>query len=306
MSIINTIVTVFATITLFLFAVHKFARQIEHVAGDKFKSILATLTSTPARGVVLGTLFTVIIQSSTAAIVTTQSLVDAGLLSFASSLGIVFGANIGTTLTSQIIAFKLTFIAGYVVLAGFALDHLKTKYQKFGKSIFYFGLIFFCLSLISLYIEPLQSNPTIIDLLSHINSVYVAMLVGALVTVAFQSSSITSGVAIILASQGLLSFDQAFGIVLGANVGTTSTALIAMFVMGTGAKRTAVAHFLFNLIGVVIILPFLPSFSALIQSLGGGSAIQVANAHLIFNILSTIAFLIFLKPFSDLVVKLVR
>ncbi|MEK7536033.1 MAG: Na/Pi symporter [Patescibacteria group bacterium] len=306
MGIINTIVTVFATITLFLFAVHKFARSVEHAAGEKFKSILATLTSTPVRGVVLGTLFTALIQSSTATIVTTQSLVDAGLLSFTSSLGVVFGANIGTTLTSQLIAFKLTFIAGYVVLAGFLLDHLKIRYQKFGKAIFYFGLIFFCLSLISLYIEPLQTNPTILNLLSHIDSMYVAILVGALITIAFQSSSITSGLAIILAGQGLLTFDQALGIVLGANVGTTSTALIVMFVMGTGARRTAVAHFLFNLIGMIIILPFLSIFSDFVQSLGGSTALQVANAHFIFNILSTIIFLIFLKPFANLVTGLVR
>lgn len=306
MQIVNTLVTVFATLTLFLFAIHKFSKQVEHVAGDKFKSILQSLTSTPARGVILGALAAALIQSSTAVIVTTQSLVDAGLMTFVASLGVVFGANIGTTITSQLIAFNLTFVAGYIVLIGFAVDHIKSRFQRFGKVIFYFGLIFFCLSLMTLYLEPLKSNSAIIGFLSGLSNVYLAILVGAIFTTLFQSSALTSGLAVVLAVQGFLSFDQAFGIVLGANVGTTSTALIAMIVQGTAAKRTAVAHFLFNILGVIIILPFLHAFGQAVQFLGGSIGQQVANAHLIFNILSTLVFLVFLKPFAELVMKIVK
>src|SRR3989344_4741249 len=265
MEIVHALVTVFATITLFLFAIHKFSRQIERVAGDKFKSIIQSLTSTPLRGVLVGGLSTALVQSSTAIVVTTQSLVDAGVISFMASLGVVFGANIGTTITSQLIALNFTFIAGYVVLLGFILDHIKTRWQKFGKTVFYFGLIFFCLALISLYLEPLRTNPAVLNFFAGISNIYLAILVGAAVTALFQSSGIVSSLAVVLAAQGLLNFDQALGIVLGANIGTTSTALIAMFVMGTAAKRTAVAHLLFNLIGVLIFLPFLGPFGDFIK-----------------------------------------
>ncbi len=306
MDIIHVLSAVLASVFLFLFAITKFSSQMQMKAGDRFKEIIRSITSTPLRGAVAGTLTTSLIQSSTATTVLVVSLVNAGLLSFSQSLGVIFGANIGSTVTSQLIALNLSFIAPYIVIIGFALHYTRTKWSKWGKPIFYFGLIFFALAIVAQFVEPLQADPRIIALFSYISSLPIALAVGLLLTVFFQSSAITSGLSLVLVSQGLLSFDQAVGIMLGANIGTTSTALIASLAMDVMARRAAMAHFLFNLLGVLLIIPFLEPFNAAVAYFGGSLAQQVANMHVAFNVASAILFLLFIKPFEKLVVALVR
>ncbi|HRZ30124.1 MAG TPA: Na/Pi symporter, partial [Candidatus Paceibacterota bacterium] len=145
----------------------------------------------------------------------------------------------------------------------------------------------------------------VICLTFHSN-IFIAIVVGVLITVFFQSSTAVTGIVILLVAQGVLNFDQAFGIILGSNIGTTSTALIASSIMGKQARRTAVAHFLFNLVGVIIFLPFFDLFVSLVRYFGGSVTQEVANAHLLFNLVNTLVFLTVLKPFSRLISRLVQ
>jgi phosphate:Na+ symporter len=233
-------------------------------------------------------------------------LVDAGFVSFYHSLGVIFGANIGTTITSQLIALNVTSIAPYIILLGFFITYFGRKYQRWGKPIFYFGLVFFSLSLISLYIDPVKTNPATASLFASTSSLPIALLIGLLFTSIVQSSTVTSGLAVVLAGGGLLGIDQAFGIILGANLGTTITVILASLPLGKEAKRVAVGHFLFNLLGLVIILPFFDQFVIFAQSFSSNVPQQVATAHIIFNLTFAFLFLILIKPYSLFVKRLVR
>jgi len=305
MTIAQSIIGIITSLCVFVFALQKFSRQMQYAAGDRMRSILHSLTSTPLRGTFIGTLFTALIQSSTATTVITVGLVDAGLISFTSSLGVIFGANIGSTVTTQLIALNLAAIAPALLIIGFVLERLKVGWQKHGRAIFYFGLVFFSLAIMVMFIEPLRDNPALLALLGKISSTGIAILAGIVTTAVLQSSGVVSGLSIVLVSTGLLSFDQAIGIVLGANVGTTVTALIASIPLHTNARRAAVAHFLFNTLGLIIFLPFLGPVTELIKYIDGPTAQEVANLHVLFNVISVVVFLIFIKPFARLVELLV-
>lgn len=297
--------SIIAVIFVFLFAIEKFSRQLERLAGNRFKSIIQNITSTPVRGTIIGTLITVVLQSSTATTVLAVSLVQGGLMTFRQSLGVIFGANIGTTITTQLIAFQLLEVAPFILVLGYLLMKIKTKINHIGKPIFYFGLMFSTLFIISVLVEPLKNDPWVSSLLTNSANVYIALLVGMLITVVLQSSALISGVVVIMAGAGLVGFEQAFAVLLGANVGTTSTALIAAAVMNREAKKAAVAHFLFNVLGVVLILPFLKPVSVFILSLSDSPAMQVSLAHILFNVASAVLALVTIKWFEKLVVKVV-
>jgi phosphate:Na+ symporter len=208
-------------------------------------------------GVVIGAIFTAVIQSSSATSVITIGLVNAGVLSFKNSVGIIFGANIGTTVTAQLVAFKLTAFAPLFIVVGFALSLVRTRASIFGKSIFYFGFVFFSLNLISSSLQPLHNEPTLLEYLLRPQNPLLAVLAGCVFTALVQSSSVTTGLAIIFTQQGLLGLENAVPIIVGANIGTTATALIAMFNMDLAAKKTALSHFLFNVGGVLLFIPVL-------------------------------------------------
>ncbi len=290
-------VTVIALVLIFIFGINKFSGQIEQVAGSKFKILLKKLTKNPIVGTLTGTAITSIIQSSTATTVMTVGLVNAGIITFYESLSIIFGANIGTTITSQLIALNITAIAPFIIIFGFFLLKFGKKYNIYGKPVFYFGLVFFCISLITQIVAPLTSNPDILNAISKITNIPTAILVGIIITTVFQSSSVAGGLILALSISGFISLPQGIGLMLGTNIGTTSTALLAAIPMEIEAKKTALAHFLFNTMGVIIIYPFLPIFINLITKLGGNVTQQIANMHLLFNLLSTIIFLIFIKQF---------
>lgn len=297
---------VLALVLVFLFSIQKFSNQIKRIAGDKFRSTLDALTATPLKGFFAGTLFTALIQSSTATTVLVVSLVDAGVLTFYRSLGVIFGANVGTSLLTQLVAFNISNVAPIFIIVGFLVGYFGRGYKHLGKPIFYFGLVFLSLSLISSYVEPLRTNPEVLAFFESISNVYWAIIVGAIFTVVIQASTVTSGITVLLASSGLISMEQAVGIILGANIGTTVTALVATIGMNTGAYKAALAHFLFNLIGVLVILPFLTPFTSLIAYFDGGLGHQVANMHLVFNILSAALALVFIRPFEKLINLLAR
>ncbi|NMB79449.1 MAG: Na/Pi cotransporter family protein [Methanomicrobiales archaeon] len=292
-------------IILFLYGIEQFSREVQLAAGEYLRNLIQGMTKTPIRGTAAGALVTAIVQSSTATTVITVGLVNAGILSFAASLGIIFGANLGTTLTSQLVALNLTAFAPIFILIGFVIGIVPGRYRIFGRPVFYFGLVFFSLSLISSVMAPYRTDPQLIALVALMDTVFLQIAFGFLITNIFQSSSVTTGLVVVMSQNGLITPEVAIPILLGANLGTPTTSLLVAARMNTSAKRAAVAHFLFNFLGVLMFLPVLGLFTNLILSLGGDAGQQVANAHLIFNLVCCIVFLILLGPFSTLVMRIV-
>jgi phosphate:Na+ symporter len=296
---------VLPAIIIFIYGTENFSKEIQKAAGTQFQSILKKATKNPIAATIFGAGVTAAIQSSTATTLITIGLVNAGTITFAQSLGIIFGANLGTTLTAQLVAWKLTEIGPILVIGGFVLSFLKTKYKIFGKPLFYFGLILYALNLISFAVLPLKSDPQIMELIAQTSFIPLGILVGFIVTNIFFSSSVTTGLVVVLAQNGLLGLPQAIPIILGANMGTTTTGLITSLRMDTYAKRAALAHFLFNLAGVLLCLPLIAYLIISVEMIGGTTAQMVANAHLIFNLLATLVLLLFIKQFQFMVEKII-
>lgn len=288
-------------IILFVFGLENFSREIENISGERFRRSLGRATRIPIVGVLIGAVVTAVIQSSSATSVITISLVNAGVLSFKNSVGIIFGSNIGTTITAQLVAFKLTAFAPLLIILGFILSLARTRYSVFGKAVFYFGFVFFSLNLISASLQPLQHNETLIELLTQPQNPIYAILFGCLFTAVVQSSSVTTGLAIIFTQQGLLGLENAVPLIMGANIGTTATAMIAMFNMDAAAKKTAFSHFLFNVGGVLIFLPVLLIFGDRLSTITLAPAIALANIHLIFNLVTSLIFILVIGPFTRLI-----
>ena len=298
---IHVIMAGVTAIILFVFGLENFSAEIEQISGERFRKFLARATKIPAIGVLIGALVTAVIQSSSATSVIAVGLVNAGVLSFKSSVGIVFGANIGTTITAQLVAFKLTAFAPVFIILGFLLSFVRSKISIFGKSIFYFGFVFFSLNLISAALAPLQNEPALTKYLIQPQNPLFAILVGCLFTAAVQSSSVTTGLAIIFTQQGLLSLENAVPLIMGANIGTTATALLAMLNMDVAAKKTALSHFFFNVGGVLIFLPILLLFGDRLNEFDANPAVALANIHLVFNVVASLIFVVLINPFTRLV-----
>ena len=298
---IHVIMAGVTAIILFVFGLENFSAEIEQISGERFRRFLARATKIPAIGVLIGALVTAVIQSSSATSVIAVGLVNAGVLSFKSSVGIVFGANIGTTITAQLVAFKLTAFAPVFIIIGFLLSFVRSKISIFGKSIFYFGFVFFSLNLISAALAPLQNEPALTKYLIQPQNPLFAILVGCLFTAAVQSSSVTTGLAIIFTQQGLLSLENAVPLIMGANIGTTATALLAMLNMDVAAKKTALSHFFFNVGGVLIFLPVLLLLGDRLNEFDANPAVALANIHLVFNVVASLIFVLLINPFTRLV-----
>lgn len=288
-------------ILIFIYGMGHLSHEIQQVVGRRFKKLLARMTKNPVYGVILGTGATSLLQSSSATTLIAVSLVNAGVLTLEQSLGVIFGANIGTTITSQLVAFKLTVYAPIFLALGFFISIFGRHYKFLGKAIFYFGLVFFALHLVGQAVDPIRDDPMVIDFLANLKSPLIGIVVGFILTVLVQSSSVISGVAVLLGVQGLIGPATAIPIILGANVGTTTTTVLASVGMEPAARRSAFAHMLFNLAGVLIALPLLPFLLKLLAWLGGGVGQQIANGHLIFNIGAAIIFLILIKPFAAVI-----
>lgn len=286
---------------LFIFGLESFSKEIERLSGEHFRKSLANVTKFPIVGVGIGALVTMVIQSSSATSVITISLVNAGVLSFKNSVGIIFGSNVGTTITAQLVAFKLTSFAPFLIIIGFFLSILRSKYSIFGKTVFYFGFVFFSLNLISASLEPLQANEALIKILTSPQNPVYAIAFGCIFTALVQSSSVTTGLAIVFTQQGLVSLENAVPLIMGANIGTTATAFIAVFNMDIAAKKAALSHFLFNIGGVILFFPLLLIFGHRLGAIEMAPAIALANIHLVFNLATSLIFTLFITPFTRLV-----
>jgi len=281
-----------SAIVLFIYGLQGFSRELQAVGGRALRLWLGRVTASRWLGFLVGALATAVVQSSSATTSLTTALVDASVISFGASLGVVLGSNVGTTATAWLVSFKLTGIGPFFIAFGALLSALPRRVSVAGKSIFYFGLIFFALDLISAGIKPLREQPEFEEWLALADAPWLGVAAGLVLTALVQSSSVTTGVAILLVQQGALPAEAAIPIVIGTNVGSTSTALLASIGMNTVARATAKANFLFNAVGMLLYFPFLQPFAREMVELAGDPGRAVALAHLIFNLTTGLAFLV--------------
>lgn len=300
---INHFITVFAAIVLFLFSLKAFSKEIQDIGSDYIKKWLSRITANRFKGFFVGTFATALIQSSSAVSAIVVALIDASVIPFYNSLGVLLGANVGTTFTAWLVAFKIENLGSILIVLGTLISLVPNKINLFGKSIFYLGLILFTLQLINQALKPFNNDPIFIDILSYTDHLAIGLLAGAILTAILQSSSVVVGLIIILASQGLVGLEGAIAVLLGSNLGTTSTAIIAAIKMSENAKKAAKANLYFNFIGVILFLPFVKPFTYLISRLDFDLTYQIATAHLIFNFVVAFLFLLLLNKTHQWLIK---
>ncbi len=307
-------------LALFLFGMEQMSDSLKAVAGDRMKDILAKLTANRFMGAITGAFVTAIIQSSSVTTVLVVGFISAGLMSMTQSIGIIMGANIGTTITAQIVAFKITKAALLMIGIGFTMlfASKKESIKHYGTMLMGLGLVFFGMGVMSDAMSPLRTYQPFLDLMIKMESPMIGILVAAAFTGLVQSSSATTGIVIVMASQGLITLPAGIALAFGSNIGTCITALLASIGKPREAVRAAVVHIGFNVAGVLIwvffidyLAQFVTSFSPThpelsgVDRLGAETPRQIANAHTIFNIANTIIFIGFTTQFARLVEWLV-
>lgn len=300
---------VFGGLAVFLFGMQMMSANLQQVAGNKMKSILRKLTANRVMGVMAGALVTALIQSSSATTVITVSFVNSALMTLQQAVGVILGANIGTTITGQLIAFKVTKFAFPMITIGFAIASFSknTKRQMWGKVLMGLGLLFLGMTTMSGVMKPLQGSTPVREFFTTFSTnPLLAIFAGTLVTVFVQSSSATVGLTMTLAGSGLIGLQGAFFLVLGDNIGTTITAQLAALGCNRNAKQAAMAHTLIKIIGAiyfaVLIMDTHGFFMNLVRRTSSDPVRQVANAHTIFNIVNCILFI----PFVPAIAKLTK
>jgi len=299
------IIGLFGGLGLFLFGMHTMSEGMQQSAGEQMRSILEQVTRNRLVGVGIGTVVTTIIQSSSATSVMLVSFVNAGLLRFRQTLPVLLGAAIGTTITAQIIAFKITEYSLLLVAVGYFLQIFSRKegFKSVGNSIFGFGVLFFGMSIMSDAMAPLREWSPFIELLLRLENPLLGILVGAAFTALIQSSSAFVGIMIVLASQGLLSLDAAIPLLLGSNLGTPVTALLSGMKAGKEAKKVALAFLLIKFISILIFAGWTTQLGrVLIQATPEAPLPRlIANAHTLINLVLMLVVL----PFTPQLARLV-
>ncbi len=293
---------------LFLFGIDIMAEGLQKSVGNKMRRVLEILTGIPIMGAIMGALVTAVIQSSSATTVMVVGFVNAGLMTLKQAVSVILGANIGTTVTAQLVAFQLTDYAlpaiGIGVILFLFSKHRLTKY--IGQALLGFGILFLGMDTMSSAMKPLREFPPFIDLmLSFGKYPILGIIAGALFTAIIQSSSATTSLVIVLSGQNLVDMQGAISLVLGSNIGTTVTALLASIGTSLTARRSAVAHLLFNVGGVLVFLPFIGYFEGIVQHTAASLPRQVANAHTIFNVTNTLLILPFINQFVSFISRIV-
>lgn len=279
---------------LFIFGIHLMGNGLHKAAGDRMRKILAALTSTPFIGMFVGLGVTSIIQSSSATTVILVGFVNAGLMTLRQAIGVILGADIGTTVTAQLIAFKLTDYALPVIGLGMALNLFARKkfYKNIGEFLFGFGILFLGLNILTGSVKPFGGSESVRNaFIIFSKSPITGIATGMVVTMIVQSSSVTVGIVLALASVGLIDLRGAIPLILGDNIGTCITAILASIGTTISAKRTAIAHVTFKVLGVLLLLPFLPYYEKFVATTATSIMRQCANAHTIFNVIITTLFL---------------
>lgn len=306
----------FGGLALFLFGMDIMTKALKLVAGDHMKDLLARFTRNRFVGAAMGAIITSIIQSSSVTTVLLVGFISAGIMSMAQSVPVIIGANIGTTITAQILAFKVTKLALLLIASGFFLSFVskKNKIKQYGLMIMGLGLVFYGMSVMSEGMKPLRSYEPFIDFMVTLTNPLFAAFIGACFTAVIQSSSATTGILIVMAGQGLLGLESAIALTLGSNVGTCVTAGLAAIGKPREAVRTAVVHTLFNVLGALIWISFIPQLADVarwlspvhdelqgVARLAAESPRQIANVHTFFNLANALIFIGFTTQIARLV-----
>lgn len=314
MDTIFLIINLLGGLGLFLYGMKMMGDGLENAAGDKLKGIFDRITSNPIKGVLTGTIVTAIIQSSSATTVMIVGFVNAGLMNLYQATSVIMGANIGTTITAQLITFKFDAFAPIFLAIGAAMILFcnKRKVKEIGQIILGFGVLFLGLKLMSGAMSPLKESVFFTNLILKLEGhTILGLLIGMMMTAVLQSSSASTGILVALASTGSLPLTVAIPILLGNNIGTCVTALISSIGTSITAKKAAVIHLLFNLIGAIIFLvipvTLLANIVLAISPKVGAEAIprQIANAHTLFNLVNTILLLPLIKYLVAFVNKII-
>ncbi len=297
-------------LALFLFGMEKMSEGLKKTAGDGMRKILSALSKNKIIGMFVGAVVTMFIQSSSATTVMLVSFVNSGLMQFTQTLSIILGANIGTTITAQIIAFKLTDYAILFVALGFFSSALTKNeaIKNIGSTILGFGLLFYGMELMSDSMSPLREYQPFIDTMKGLDNLFLSILVGVVFTALIQSSSAFIGIVIVLSMQGFVTLYAGIGMILGANIGTCITAFLASLKTSRSAKRVAMAHILFKNTGVLLFIFWIPQFEDLIMYISrftnADTGREIANAHTFFNVINAFIMLPFTGLFAKIIMKL--
>lgn len=307
-------------LAIFLFGMDQMTGALKAVMGEGMSKLLAGLTKNRFMATITGAITTAVIQSSSVTTVIVIGFISVGLMTLQQVIGVILGANIGSTVTAQIIAFNVTQYALLPVAAGFAMLFVSKneKVRLYGGIIMGLGLVFFGMGIMSDATSPLRSYEPFIEIMQEMSNPILGISAGLLFTGLVQSSAATIGIVIVLASQGAITLEAGIAIVLGANIGTCVTALLAAIGKATPAKQAAAAHILFNVIGVLIWLPLIGQLASMAEAVSPVSANlsgtaqmaadtprQIANAHTLFNVANTIIFIGIIGPFARLIAWLI-
>jgi len=291
MSLSSIILEVLGGLALFLYGLSVLSNGFKKIFSSKLKQILTTLTKNPIRGVGLGAFVTSIIQSSSITVVTLIGLLNAGLLNLRQAVGVMLGAEIGTTVTAQIVAFKIGIYYSPILFIGFILWFFSRskKLQYIGQVILGFGLLFLGMHLMSSGLKPLREIPFFINLLIRFGQIPIlGVLAGALFTAVIQSSSATIGLVIAMGMEGIINLPSAIALALGANIGTCVTGALASIKSSLSARRLAISQLLVNIFGVLLFVFLLSPFSRVVALTSSNLSRQIANAHTFFNVIVTL------------------
>jgi phosphate:Na+ symporter len=305
----------FGGLALFLFGMDQMADALKAVAGERMKDILARLTTNRVMGALTGAFVTAVINSSSVTTVLLVGFISAGLMSLAQSVGVIMGANIGSTVTAQLIAFKVTEAALLMIGVGFVMMFLgkRERIRQYGAMLMGLGMVFFGMSVMSDAMAPLRSYPPFMDVMQTMQNPLIGILVAALFTGLIQSSAATTGIVIVMASQGLVNLPTGIALAFGANIGTCATAVLAAIGKPREAVRAAVVHVLFNVAGVLVWVSLIDQLAEFVRwmspdypELSGNARLaaevprQIANAHTMFNVANTLLFISFTGQFARL------
>ncbi len=313
-------IQLFGGLALFLFGLDQMANSLKAVAGERMKVILAKLTTNRFMGALMGAFVTAVIQSSSVTTVLVVGFISAGLISMAQSVGVIMGANIGSTFTVQIVAFKITQYAMLMIALGFGAWFFsgRESIKHYGGMIMGLGMLFFGMDIMSDAMSPLRSYQPFIDLMIKMEQPLIGITVAAIFTALVQSSAATLGIVIVMASQGIITLPAGIALAFGANIGTCATAILASIGKPREAVRAAIVHVMFNVAGVLLWLAFIPNLAEFVVALSPSSSQlteaarmasdtprQIANAHTIFNVANTLIFIAFTGAFARLAELLV-
>ena len=297
------VLLVLTGLAIFLFAVDQMSTALRNVASGRLEKWLQRYTAHLLSAVAVGTVVTMVLDSSSAVIILTIVLVNARLMTFRNAIGVVMGANIGTTFSSQIIAFDIGEWSAVPLLFGLVLQHVgrSAQWKGVGTVIFSFGLLFAGLFMMGHAVEPLKDHPRFVDWLHGLEHPVKGALMGGLITLVIQSSSATVAMAITLAGKGILTLPAGIAVMLGAELGTCSDTLLATARCDRQAIKVGVFHLFFNFISILFGLALIHPFTHAVVWISGSADVSrsIANAHMLFNVLGVLLFLPFNKKIAD-------